>query len=57
MEEGMGFLSNQVQRDSKASLYLQSPFGLPGKWDLITEGERNAPLVGQGRLRKWLDWE
>lgn len=49
MEEGIGFLSNQAQRDSKASLYLQSPFASSKKWGPYWEEGIPFPGVGQAK--------
>lgn len=38
----LGLLSNQAQRDSKASLYPQSPSASSRKWGSYTEGKRNT---------------
>lgn len=47
----LGLLSNQAQRDSKASLYPQSPFASSRKWGSYTR-EKEIPSLGQGQAKE-----
>lgn len=51
VSRALGLLSHQAQRDSKASLYPQSPFASSRKWGSYTR-EKEIPPLGQGQAKE-----